>query len=162
MCHITDRCCARSQNSDWPGLPDSEAESAAVGHRPADAVGPGTDFGGGLGSGRPASRPAASTTLSREMHCRAWCSVVAKVFGGEETVVQSSASWRASQNTTATAGPADVQLGEPVGYHGGRTWLSLNSGEYRPSTTTATRGKAATSTTWSLNSPLVRLAAILR
>jgi len=114
MCHITDRCCARSQNSDWPGLPDSEAESAAVGHRPADAVGPGTDFGGGLGSGRPASRPAASTTLSREMHCRAWCSVVAKVSGGEETVVQSSASWRASQNTTATAGQRMCSLASPL------------------------------------------------
>jgi hypothetical protein len=55
-------------------------------------------------------------------------------------------------------GAADAQLGELVGDHGGRTWLSLNSCEYRPSTTTATRGKAATSATWWLNLRLVRLA----
>src|SRR5271166_414080 len=36
-----------------PGLPDFWAESAAVGHRQADAVGPGADFGGvGFGCGR--------------------------------------------------------------------------------------------------------------
>ncbi len=104
----------------------------------ADAVSPGAEFGGaGLRSGRPRSRSVASSTLSREMHCRAWCSVVAKVLAARKRQVHSSASGIVSEHDR-DCGAADVQLGDRVGDHGGRTWLSLNSCEYWPPTTTAT------------------------
>jgi hypothetical protein len=61
--------------------------------------------------------------------------------GREETVGPFLGELEGPAEHDRDCGPADVQLGEPVGDHGGRTWLSLNSCEYRPSTTTATRGQ---------------------